>query len=40
MENTANDYASATDDEKRLGNYAVDGGTLLFPDGTGPYVAI
>ncbi|MCJ8334569.1 MAG: hypothetical protein MJH10_10050 [Epibacterium sp.] len=38
MENTANDYGSATDAEKAKGCYIVDGGTLTFPDGTGPYL--
>ena len=38
MENSAtSDYNSATDEEKANGAYIVDGGTLQFPDGSGPY---
>jgi hypothetical protein len=37
MEDTANDYGSATDDEKRLGAYIVDETTLKFPDGADAY---
>lgn len=35
--NTYPVYGSASDAEKAAGAWAVDGGTLLFPDGTGPY---
>lgn len=37
MQNTANVYGSATDDEKRLGAYIVDSTSLKFPDGAEPY---
>lgn len=37
-ENTRGDYDAATDDEKTKGTYIVDETTLLFPDGTGPYL--
>ena len=37
-ENSRGDYASATDAEKTKGTYMVDGGTLVFGDGTGPYL--
>lgn len=37
MQNTANVYGSATDDEKRVGCYIVDAATLKFPDGAEPY---
>lgn len=35
--NTYPAYGSATDAEKAAGAWIVDEGTLLFPDGTGPY---
>lgn len=37
-ENTRGDYTAATDAEKTKGTYMVDGGTLVFGDGTGPYL--
>lgn len=37
-ENTRGTYAVATAEEKRLGTYMVDGTTLTFGDGTGPYI--
>lgn len=37
-ENTRPDYSASTDDQRLRGTYMVDGTTLLFPDGTGPYV--
>lgn len=37
---TTSTYDTASDTEKATGNYAVDGSTLKFSDGTGPYVAI
>lgn len=37
-ENTRGIYTAATDAEKEQGTYMVDGTTLVFPDGTGPYV--
>jgi len=37
-ENARGTYAAATDFEKSVGTYIVDESTLLFPDGTGPYV--
>jgi hypothetical protein len=40
MENTANVYGSATATEKATGAYIVDGTTLTFPDGAGPYFII
>jgi len=33
-------YGSASQAEKDFGAFFVDGGTLVFPDGTGPYVFI
>lgn len=38
MPNTANDYASATADEKATGCYIADSVTLLMPDGSDPYL--
>lgn len=38
MENTANDYGSATETELRFGAYFVDGALLEFPDGGTPYL--
>ena len=32
------DYTASTDEQRRVGTYIVDGSTLEFPDGTGPYV--
>lgn len=40
MEDTANDWGSATPDELANGAYIVDENTLTFPDGSGPYVII
>lgn len=40
MENDANDYDTATATEKATGAYIVDGTTLEFPDGAGPYYII
>ena len=40
MENDANVYGSATATEKATGAYIVDGSTLEFPDGAGPYYII
>jgi hypothetical protein len=40
MENTAPVYGSATDEQKRLGAYFVNGTTLTFPDGEPPYAFI
>lgn len=37
---TTSTYDTATDLERATGNFAVDGTTLKFSDGTGPYVAI
>ena len=37
-ENSRSDYAASTDDEKAKGTYIVDEGTLVFGDGTGPYL--
>ena len=37
-ENSRSDYASSTDDEKTNGTYIADEGTLVFGDGTGPYL--
>lgn len=37
MPNTANQYSSATANEKETGCYLVDGTTLKFPDGADPY---
>ena len=37
---TTSTYDTATDLERAAGNFAVDGTTLKFSDGTGPYVAI
>lgn len=37
-ENGRSDYAASTDDEKAKGTYIVDEGTLVFGDGTGPYL--
>lgn len=37
---TTSTYDTATDTERATGNYAVDGTTLKFSDGTDPYVAI
>lgn len=37
---TTNTYDTATNLERASGNFAVDGTTLKFSDGTGPYVAI
>lgn len=37
-ENSRSDYAASTDDEKTKGTYIVDEGTLVFGDGTGPYL--
>jgi hypothetical protein len=38
MENTANDYGSATEAELRFGAYFVNGTLLEFPDGGTPYL--
>lgn len=40
MPNGSPTYATATDEQKRTGNFAVSGSTLLFPDGSVPYEAI
>ena len=40
MEDTANVYGSATTTEKETGAYIVNGTTLVFPDGAGPYLII
>ena len=40
MENTANVYGSATQQEKDSGAYIVDGTTLLFPDNAKAYYII
>jgi len=40
MPNGTPTYDLASAEEIATGNFAVDEGTLLFPDGTGPYVAI
>lgn len=37
-ENARGDYDAASDTEKTKGTYIVDESTLLFPDGTGPYL--
>jgi len=37
-ENSRSDYAASTDDEKAKGTYIVDEGTLVFGDGSGPYL--
>jgi hypothetical protein len=37
-ENGRGDYGTATEAEKATGTYIVDESTLLFPDGTGPYL--
>jgi len=37
-ENSRSDYAASTDDEKAQGTYVVDEGTLVFGDGSGPYL--
>lgn len=36
-ENSRPDYDASTDDQRAKGTYFVDGGTLEFSDGTGPY---
>jgi hypothetical protein len=38
MENTANDYGSATEAELRFGAYFVNGTLLEFPGGGTPYL--
>jgi hypothetical protein len=40
MNNSANPYNTATANEKATGAYIVDGTTLEFPDGEGPYLII
>lgn len=40
MPNGSPIYTLATTEQKRIGNFAVNGTTLLFPDGSGPYQAI
>lgn len=37
-ENTRPDYSASTDAQREQGTYIVDGSTLAFPDGSGPYV--
>lgn len=37
-ENSRSNYAASTDAEKEKGTYIIDEGTLLFGDGTGPYL--
>lgn len=37
-ENSRPDYAASTAEEKAKGTYIVDGTTMVFSDGTGPYV--
>ena len=37
-ENSRPDYAASTDEQKEKGTYIVDEGTLVFGDGTGPYL--
>ena len=37
-ENSRPDYAASSDAQKAVGTYIVDEGTLVFGDGTGPYI--
>lgn len=37
-ENSRPDYSASTDAQRLLGTYIVDETTLVFPDGTGPYI--